>query len=42
VRGFYFVENHDLPMLDISVDFAAGSARDSRATSGLASLTRQS
>ena len=35
----YFVENHELPMLDISVDFAAGSARDSREKSGLASLT---
>jgi zinc protease len=37
----YFVENHELPMLDISVDFDAGSARDSREKSGLASLTRQ-
>ena len=36
----YFVENHDLPMLDVSVDFSAGSARDSRAKSGLAALTR--
>ena len=36
----YFVENHDLPMLDVSVDFDAGSARDSREKSGLASLTR--
>lgn len=36
----YFVANHDLPMIDASVDFDAGSARDSRATSGLASLTR--
>ncbi len=36
----YFVENHELPMLDISVDFDAGSARDSREQSGLASLTR--
>lgn len=35
-----FVENHDLPMLDISVDFSAGSARDSREKSGLANLTR--
>lgn len=35
----YFVENHDLPMLDVSVDFAAGSARDTRERSGLASLT---
>ncbi len=37
----YFVENHELPMLDISVDFDAGSARDRREKSGLASLTRQ-
>ncbi len=37
----YFVENHELPMLDLSVDFDAGSARDNRAKSGLASLTRQ-
>lgn len=36
----YFVENHDLPMLDVSVEFDAGSARDSRQTSGLAQLTR--
>jgi zinc protease len=35
-----FVENHDLPMLDVSVDFSAGSARDVRALSGLANLTR--
>jgi zinc protease len=37
----YFVENHELPMLDLAVDFDAGSARDTRAKSGLASLTRQ-
>ena len=37
----YFVENHDLPLLDIRVDFDAGSARDGRELSGLASLTRQ-
>ena len=36
----YFVENHDLPMLDVSVDFSAGSARDTPAKSGLANLTR--
>lgn len=36
----YFVENHDLPMLDVSVEFAAGSGRDTPARSGLASLTR--
>lgn len=37
----YFVENHDLPMLDVSVAFAAGSAYDTVVSSGLASLTRQ-
>ena len=36
----YFVENHDLPIIDLSVNFAAGSARDDATTSGLASLTR--
>jgi zinc protease len=36
----YFVENHDLPIVDISVNFAAGSARDSTAKSGLAGVTR--
>lgn len=36
----YFVENHDLPIVDISVNFAAGSARDSAAKSGLAGVTR--
>jgi len=35
-----FVENHDLPMLDLSVDFSAGSARDARERAGLANLTR--
>lgn len=37
----YFVENRDLPMLDVSVTFAAGSARDTRERSGLARMTRQ-
>lgn len=37
----YFVENHDLPMLDLSVDFSAGSARDAAATSGLAATTNR-
>ena len=36
----YFVENHDLPMLDLSVAFAAGSAYDTADKSGLANLTR--
>jgi len=35
----YFVENHDLPMLDIAVDFAAGSAFDDAAKPGVAELT---
>jgi zinc protease len=36
----YFVENHDLPIIDISTNFAAGSARDTKPKSGLAALTR--
>ncbi|MGB7816766.1 MAG: pitrilysin family protein [Methylotenera sp.] len=36
----YFVENHDLPIIDISVNFPAGSARDTKATSGVASVAR--
>lgn len=35
----YFVENHDLPIIDISTNFAAGSARDDE-KSGLAGITR--
>ncbi len=35
----YFVENHDLPMLDVSVVFAAGSGYDVAEKSGLAGLT---
>lgn len=35
----YFVENRDLPMLDVSVNFPAGSAFDTRAKSGLAAQT---
>jgi zinc protease len=35
----YFVESRDLPMLDVSVQFPAGSSRDQPATSGLANLT---
>jgi len=35
----YFVESRDLPMLDVSVDFPAGSAFDTREKSGLAALT---
>ncbi|MGV3580909.1 MAG: M16 family metallopeptidase [Methylophilus sp.] len=36
----YFVENHDLPILDLGVNFPAGSARDAAEKSGLASVTR--
>ncbi|MFM9835880.1 MAG: M16 family metallopeptidase [Methylophilaceae bacterium] len=36
----YFVENHDLPIIDIAVNFPAGSARDSKEKSGIASVTR--
>jgi zinc protease len=36
----YFVENHDLPIVDLSVNFVAGSARDTAETSGLAGVTR--
>src|SRR3954468_17889598 len=35
----YFVANHDLPMLDVSVDFPAGSGFDSREKGGAASMT---
>ena len=34
-----FVENHSLPMLDVEVDFAAGSSLDPQGQSGLASVT---
>lgn len=37
----YFVESHDLPMLDVSIDFLAGSAFDPAAKPGLASLTHR-
>ncbi|MEQ1598751.1 MAG: pitrilysin family protein [Methylotenera sp.] len=36
----YFVENHDLPIIDMAVNFPAGSARDTKATSGTAGVTR--
>ena len=36
----YFVENHDLPIVDLSVNFAAGSVRDTVEKSGLAGITR--
>jgi zinc protease len=37
----YFVESRVLPMLDVQVDFAAGSMFDPAGKSGLAALTRQ-
>lgn len=36
----YFVENRDLPILDLSVTFPAGSSRDPQGQEGVASLTR--
>jgi zinc protease len=36
----YFVENHDLPIIDMAVNFPAGSARDTKTTSGIAGVTR--
>ena len=35
----YFIENHDLPIVDINIDFRAGSVKDTKQKSGLASLT---
>lgn len=37
----YFVENHDLPILDLSVEFPAGAAYDSAAKSGAAAMTNR-
>ena len=36
----YFVENHDLPILDVQVDFAAGAVFDPSGKSGLAAATQ--
>ncbi|WP_293008628.1 pitrilysin family protein [Nitrosomonas sp.] len=36
----YFVENHDLPILDVSVEFAAGSSMDIPSQSGRANLVQ--
>lgn len=36
----YFVENHDLPIIDISTNFYAGSARDDLDKPGVAGITR--
>jgi len=35
----YFVESHELPMLDVSVEFPGGSSRDRPGKSGLAGIT---
>ena len=35
----YFVESHALPIVDVAVEFAAGSAYDRREQAGLARLT---
>src|SRR5688572_16159151 len=37
----YFVENRDIPMLDVSIDFAAGSGYDRSEKSGVASMTNR-
>ena len=37
----YFVENHDLPMLDVSVEFPAGAGYDRPEKSGVASMTQR-
>ncbi|OGA37711.1 MAG: zinc protease [Betaproteobacteria bacterium RIFCSPLOWO2_12_FULL_62_13] len=37
----YFVENRDLPMLDVSVEFPAGAGFDSKEKSGAASMTNR-
>ncbi len=37
----YFVENHDLPILDISIEFSAGSSTDTPQTSGRARLVQR-
>lgn len=36
----YFVENHDLPILDVSVNFAAGSSYDTPELAGVAATTQ--
>jgi len=37
----YFVENRDIPMLDLSVDFAAGAGFDRAQKQGVASMTNR-
>ncbi len=36
----YFVENHELPILDVEVNFPAGGGRDTRDKAGLSGLTQ--
>ncbi|HKB58953.1 MAG TPA: pitrilysin family protein [Gallionellaceae bacterium] len=36
----YFVENHDLPIVDVAVNFPAGSGFDTARRSGLAAMTQ--
>jgi len=36
----YFVENHDLPIVDLSISFSAGSVRDTAEKSGVAGITK--
>ena len=36
----YFVENHDLPILDVAVNFAAGSSFDTAEKAGVAGMTQ--
>jgi zinc protease len=35
----YFVESHELPIVDIKINFDAGSARDPKGQHGVANLT---
>lgn len=37
----YFVENHELPILDVSIDFPAGSAYDPTDQNGVAAMTQR-
>ena len=37
----YFVQNRDIPMLDLSIDFAAGSGYDRTEKPGVASMTNR-
>ena len=39
--NIYFVETHDLPILDVSINFAAGSSTDTVGTSGRAQMVQR-